>query len=246
MSEHKWSPDGERCEKCGTKDWIGGPCINEPLNSAERKEWVELKNILEVLKNEWPIAEIKLRVVVTDLLSERDKLAAELAEAGKRENDLRGERGDLQIQVKSAAVRNEELRGDIEAVIEGSAEWEYRAISAEKELAAAKAMIELQASQSTVIAALDSVTQERDAARAEVERLKAQWAEIKIVPVDEIHRHLRAQVTRLRVALERITGLEKGVSLHCNGRLGLPVGTEQEAQVEVEKLDWVFKKDNQK
>lgn len=23
---HKWSPDGERCEVCGAKDWMGGKC----------------------------------------------------------------------------------------------------------------------------------------------------------------------------------------------------------------------------
>lgn len=23
---HRWGRDGERCEKCGDKDWMGGPC----------------------------------------------------------------------------------------------------------------------------------------------------------------------------------------------------------------------------
>lgn len=26
MSKHKWDRDGERCLKCGDKDWMGGPC----------------------------------------------------------------------------------------------------------------------------------------------------------------------------------------------------------------------------
>lgn len=24
--QHQWSEDGERCIKCGDKDWMGGPC----------------------------------------------------------------------------------------------------------------------------------------------------------------------------------------------------------------------------
>ena len=26
-SEHRWDQAGERCVKCGAKDWMGGPCI---------------------------------------------------------------------------------------------------------------------------------------------------------------------------------------------------------------------------
>ncbi len=33
---HKWDRDGERCEKCGAKDWMGGPCT--PRSSTGRRE----------------------------------------------------------------------------------------------------------------------------------------------------------------------------------------------------------------
>lgn len=27
-SEHRWDQAGERCVKCGAKDWMGGPCVD--------------------------------------------------------------------------------------------------------------------------------------------------------------------------------------------------------------------------
>lgn len=27
---HQWNREGERCLKCGAKDWMGGPCNDEP------------------------------------------------------------------------------------------------------------------------------------------------------------------------------------------------------------------------
>ena len=37
MSEHKWDRAGERCEKCGDKDWMGGPCNAMSETEAGKK-----------------------------------------------------------------------------------------------------------------------------------------------------------------------------------------------------------------
>lgn len=39
---HSWSRDGERCVKCGDKDWMGGSCSkpDEPAGSGVREWWI--------------------------------------------------------------------------------------------------------------------------------------------------------------------------------------------------------------
>lgn len=40
---HQWDKTGERCVKCGGKDWLGGPCVpkSTPTKSGEEGETVE-------------------------------------------------------------------------------------------------------------------------------------------------------------------------------------------------------------
>lgn len=42
--QHKWDEDGERCERCGEKDWFSGPvCMGTPVNVvACRPEYSEM------------------------------------------------------------------------------------------------------------------------------------------------------------------------------------------------------------
>lgn len=37
---HKWDRSGERCEKCGDKDWMGGPCSKPDIL---REWWIALR-----------------------------------------------------------------------------------------------------------------------------------------------------------------------------------------------------------
>jgi hypothetical protein len=35
VMRHQWNEDGERCLKCGAKDWMGGPCIQPYANPPQ-------------------------------------------------------------------------------------------------------------------------------------------------------------------------------------------------------------------
>lgn len=41
-AQHKWSEDGERCVKCGDKDWMGGSCsVADEQPSQEPMAWIK-------------------------------------------------------------------------------------------------------------------------------------------------------------------------------------------------------------
>ena len=42
-SEHRWDQAGERCVKCGAKDWMGGPCNASPA---------PMQNTMKILEDE--------------------------------------------------------------------------------------------------------------------------------------------------------------------------------------------------
>ena len=44
MNQHEWDADGERCLKCGDKDWMGGPC--RPVTTTATGVLDELRNLL--------------------------------------------------------------------------------------------------------------------------------------------------------------------------------------------------------
>lgn len=38
IGQHKWDRDGERCVKCGAKDWMGGPCSTPSATRPSEQE----------------------------------------------------------------------------------------------------------------------------------------------------------------------------------------------------------------
>lgn len=41
---HKWERDGERCEKCGAKDWMNIPyCIDDDVVSQDDTDEIQIE-----------------------------------------------------------------------------------------------------------------------------------------------------------------------------------------------------------